>query len=536
MRKRVSLILLFIVSVFYGIGQTNMTLDRDFLLPYQSEFNDKSNIQFTSVMPYDKEKTKPVLWHDSASGVEPVMNTNWYTGYRDLLFRGRDKEPSSGKVNINITSLEGGSGGYDVYAKKAMYDYFGGAHLDLKWGKKLSFSANYIGGDIVAPSFMDSIIKRYKVVPGMGYAYGTAAKGYSYQYWDGYLSYNIDSHFNFQIGKGKQFWGDGYRSLFLSDVSNSYPYFKITATIWHIQYVSMFTVMQDAEAPSGLVRDFHTKYGSFHYLTWNASPRCNFSLFEAITYDGDSGQYRRGPDPGYLNPIIFYQPVNYNIGDPDKSHLGAAFKIKVAKKEQFYGQILIDEFKLQYVFQRHGVPDGWWGNKQGLQVGFKAFDLFGVKNLAFQTEINYVRPFTYTARDPLQNFSNFNQPLADPEGANFIESASFLTYYHKNFLLQGSIVAYKYGGDSGSSDWGQNIFIIYTQHQKEFYNHVGQGISIYLATIGLKADYIISPKMNLKAEFAAYECIDKVAGTTISEPYVTLGIKTSLGNLYNDFR
>lgn len=522
MHKKALLVLLFAVSFFYGRSQTNMTLDRDFLLPYQSDFNDKSNTQFTSVMPYDKEKTEKNLLPDST------------TGFKDLLFKTKDypRKPKGFYENINL--LSGGSGGYDAYGKKLTYDYFAGVHMDIQLGKKFSFSANYLGGDIIGPSFMDSIIKHYRVVPGMGYAYGSAAKGYSYQYWDGYLSYNLDSHFNFQLGKGKQFWGDGYRSLFLSDVSTSYPYFKITATLWHIQYVSMLTMMQDAEAPSGLVRDFHTRYSSFHYLTWNASPRCNFSIFEAITYDGDSGKYVRGPDPGYLNPIIFYQPVNYNIGDPDKSNLGAAFKIKVAKKEQFYGQLLIDEFKLQNVIHH----TGWWGNKQGLQFGFKAFDLFKIKGLSFQTEINYVRPYTFTARDPLQNYSNFNQPLADPEGANFIESASFLTYYHKNFLIQGSIVIYHYGADNDTSDHGQNIFISYTKiPEKDFYgNYVGQGISVYLATVGLKADFIISPKMNLKAEFAAYECFDKIAATTISEPYVTLGIKTSIGNLYNDFR
>ncbi len=422
MRYKAVLFLLFILFAVTGICQTNMTMDRDFLLPYQAAFNDKNCPQFTSVMPYDKEKTEKNVRNDSI------------VGYHDLLIKTREKikdkpDKTTTSITINVSPLLGGDAGYDVYGKKATYDYFGGLHLSGKLGNKFSFQGNYIGGDIYGASFMDSIIKRYKVVPGMGYAYGTAAKGYSYQYWDGYLSYDLTDHFNFQLGQGKEFFGDGYRSLFLSDVSTAYPYFKITATIWHIQYVSLFTMMQDAETPS----EFHTKYSSFHYLTWNASKRCNFSIFEAITYDGDSGKYVRGPDPGYLNPIIFYQPVNYNIGDPDKSNLGAAFKIKVARNEQFYGQVLIDEFNLKYVLHRGGIQPGWWGNKQGGQVGFKAFDLFGVKNLAFQTEIDYVRPFTYTARDPLQNYSNFNQPLADPEGANFIESASFLTYTRKNF-------------------------------------------------------------------------------------------------------
>ncbi len=520
MGKKIPFAFLFLLVAFYGKGQTNMTLDRDFLAPYQSDLNGKNCTAFTSVMPYDKEKIDNAIQHDSL------------TKYKDYIFNKKDHLFSAGKLNATIYPLAGGSGGYDIYGKSSTYDYSGGLHVDGKFGDKFSFSGNYLGGEIFGPSFMDSIVKRYHVVPGMGYAYGSVSKGYSYQYWDVYLSYTLNSNFNFQIGKGKTFFGDGYRSLFLSDASTSYPYFKITATIWKIEYVSMFTIMQDATNPSGLSQDWHTKYSSFHYLTWNASKRFNFSIFEAITFDGDSGKNVRGPDPAYLNPILFYQPANYNMGDPDKSNLGLAFKVKVARNEQFYGQVLIDEFKLQNVIHH----TGWWANKQGVQFGFKAFNMFKVQNLSFQTEVNYVRPFTYTARDPLQNYSNFNQPLADPEGANFIESASFLTWYKKNFLIQASAVIYHYGGDKPNTDYGQNISIIYTDHQYDYGNYVGQGVSTYLVTAGVKCDYIISPKMNLKAELGMYDIMEDIAGNEFSEPYITLGVKTSLGNLYNDFR
>jgi len=519
MYKKILPLLLFTAIAFTGKGQANMPLDRDFLLPYQSSFNSTSCNVFTSIMPYDAQKTQQALSHDTL------------TSYKDLIFNGSPMF-SVGSFNANIFPLAGGSGGYDVYGKSTTYDYSGGLHIDGKLGNKFSFSGSYLAGVVYGPSFMDSIIERYKVVPGLGYAYGSPQTGYSYQYWDGYLSYNLTNNFNFQIGKGKQFLGDGYRSLFLSDVSTSYPYFKITATFSKIEFVSLFTMMQDAETTTGLTANFYTKYSSFHYLTWNVSHRLNISLFEAITYDGDSGKYVRGPDPGYLNPILFYQAYNYNIGDPDKSNLGAAFKLKVAKKEQFYGQLLIDEFKLQNVIHH----TEWWGNKQGVQLGFKAFDLFSIKNLSFQTEVDYVRPYTYTARDPLQNYSNFNQPLGDPEGANFIESASFLTYYHKNFLIQASAVCYYYGADSAHTDYGQNIFINYNRHPYDYGNYVGQGIPTYINTFCLKTDFIISPKMSLKAELAIYECFEDINGTYYSYPYITLGVRTSLGNLYNDFR
>ena len=255
MHKKIHLLLLITSVAFSARGQTNLTLDRNFLLPCQSDFNNIGCTLFKA------------LSYDSSAG------------YKDFIFKNKNHLLSAGTLNATIFPLAGASGGYDVYGKKGTYDYSGGLHIDGKWGSKFSFSGNYLGGDVYGPSFMDSIIKRYKVVPGMGYAYGSAAAGYSYQYWDGYISYTLNNNFNFQIGKGKQFWGDGYRSLFLSDVSNSYPYFKITATIWKMQYISMFTIMQDAETSSGLVQNFYTKYSSFLYLSWNDSQRCNFSIF-----------------------------------------------------------------------------------------------------------------------------------------------------------------------------------------------------------------------------------------------------------------
>lgn len=289
--------------------------------------------------------------------------------------------------------------------------------------------------------------------------------------------------------------------------------------------------MQDVEAPSGLQKDFRLKYGTFHYLSWNVTRRVNIGLFEAVIWKGNQGNDVRSFDPNYLNPVIFYRPVEFSLGSPDNVLMGGSFKIKVAKNGQFYGQVLLDEFVLHNVLSHNG----WWGNKQGLQGGFKEFQLFGVKNLSFQTEADYVRPYTYSHGNPQENYSNYGLPLSDPEGANFFESASFLTWFHKNMLIQGSLVVYYYGADTGSKDYGQNIFISYDNHLSDYGNYVGQGARVYLGIIGLRAAYIISPKMGMKAEIGASERFEKQGISDISTPYIYVGLKTSLGNLYSDF-
>lgn len=500
--------------------QPSSNLDRDFLLPYQQLLNNKYCPVFTTTN-YGAD------YYYNLPGSDTVA-------YHDYIFNNRKDMFGGGNFKGNVYPLFGGD-----YADAGIHDYYGGLHTDGAIGNKFSYSVNYIGGYLNGPSYLDSIIKYDKVVPGMGMAHGNAQKGYSYQYWDGFVNYNLNNIFSFQAGNGKQFWGDGYRSLLLSDVSNSYPYFKITTNIWHLQYINLYTVMQNIiplGTPPSSFPLADIKYGAFHILSWNASKHFNFSLFEAVIWHGNSGGSYRGFDFDYVNPVIFYRPVEFGLGSPDNELVGGTFKIKVHNNGQFYGQVLIDDFTIHNTL----THDGFWANKQGLQFGFKEFNLFNAPNVTFQTEIDYVRPYTYTESNPSQNYSNYGQPIGDPMGANFIESASFLTWFHKNLIIEGSLLIYKVGYDTANStfDWGQNIFTTYDYVENQYNqkgNKVGQGITTYYAIVGLRTAYIISPKMHLKAELGMSERLEKQGSQYISSPYIYVGIKTTLGNLYNDF-
>ncbi len=97
-------------------------------------------------------------------------------------------------------------------------------------------------------------------------------------------------------------------------------------------------------------------------------------------------------DFSYLNPVIFLSAAQQENGSPDKTTIGFDFKANIAHKAQLYGQLLFNEFVWNQI--KH-YSDGWWGNKQGLQFGVKYIDLFKVKNLDLQVEMNLMRPYTY---------------------------------------------------------------------------------------------------------------------------------------------
>ena len=72
---------------------------------------------------------------------------------------------------------------------------------------------------------------------------------------------------NFEVGNGKQFIGDGYRSLLLSDAAFSYPFVKFTATFLKVKYFMMWNKMlQYDKVKDNFDYRYSGKYGATQYL------------------------------------------------------------------------------------------------------------------------------------------------------------------------------------------------------------------------------------------------------------------------------
>ena len=103
---------------------------------------------------------------------------------------------------------------------------------------------------------------------------------------------------------------------------------------------------------------------------------------------------------------------------------------------------------------------GWWANKWGIQLGAKYIDAFGISNLDLQIEHNRVRPFTYSHRDSVANYTHYNQPLAHPLGANFREYIGIARYQPApKWLTVAKLIYYQQGRDSSSRIYGSNILL-----------------------------------------------------------------------------
>ena len=118
-------------------------------------------------------------------------------------------------------------------------------HSDI--GEKLSFEFSFFGALQRFGVEDQRQIDSTGMLPHIGEYNAKINGAYSYTNWEGYLSYSPNRFLNFQIGKQKNFLGDGYRSLFLSDNSSSYPFVKAVVNAGKIQYIVLYQFMKDMD-------------------------------------------------------------------------------------------------------------------------------------------------------------------------------------------------------------------------------------------------------------------------------------------------
>ena len=393
---------------------------------------------------------------------------------------------------------------------------------------KIGFSSTIIDNQERGPLFYQQQVNNLRAVPGNGFykVYKNDLSAQDYFDGRGYLTFNATKFIDLQLGYDKNFIGNGYRSLFLSDWGNSYLFAKINTRIWKLNYQNIFMELMPQFKKNGdslLVR----KYSAMHHLSMNVTKWLNVGLFEGVMF-GRKDHF----DFQYLNPIIFYRHIEGSIGSPDNAVAGLDFKANVLHKAQFYGQFLLDEFILSKI---KNEPSNWV-NKFGIQLGAKYIDAFGVKNLDLQLEINRVRPFTYSHNDTINNYTHYNQPLAHPLGANFQELISIVRYqpFPKWNIYARAIYYYK-GMDTANANFGGNIFKNYNTRLSETGFNIGSGDKATCLNTVLNVSY--EYRQNLFFEAGVQQRNYKLASSGSSSNSTTFnaGIRLNLNKREYDF-
>ncbi|OOQ58550.1 gliding motility protein RemB [Mucilaginibacter pedocola] len=422
--------------------------------------------------------------------------------------------------------------GRDFSGKKTTYYNSLGLQIGGTAGSKFSYSIEGYLNSMKAPDYLDTYISQVGIVPGMAYARRVNGKAdvYNWSYITATASYSPYKFINLSIGRDKTFIGDGYRSVFLSDNSSPAPFFRVTADVGNVKYMAMWAMYHDPANTSSIGQD-RTKFGVFHYLDWNVSNRLSFGFFDSVIWASkDETGHQRGFDFAYINPFIFLRPVEASSGSPDNALIGLTSKYKVVDGLTLYGQFGLDEFESKNFFHNPGN----YRNKFAWQLGLRGADLFGVKNLNYLAETSTARPYTYSERSSIINYTANSEMLAHPFGANFREYVGLLNYAYKRFNFMGEADYGHYGLDINNLNYGKNPFLNYQNPAKVDGNYIGQGLTTNMIYLQGKVAFLLNPKYNLRLELGGIYRSEKNDEFHDKTGMITFGIRSSFRDLHSD--
>ena len=349
--------------------------------------------------------------------------------------------------------------------------------------RKIGFYSYFSDNQEMDPLYVRNFVSTNNAVPGVGFykPFGNGGQGYDYFDFRGGISFNVAKYIHVQYAYDKLFIGNGYRSLFLSDFSNDYLFFRLSTRLWKLKYEMIIAqTMQSVPHLQGQMKP--KNYMAIHHLSLQAAKWLNIGLYENIMENGSNGLQL-----SYLNPVIFYRATESNLGLAGKANIGIDLKANIARKVQLYSQLLINEFHIHEIL-RYG--DGAFVNKQALQLGGKYINALGINNLDLQLEGNLIRPFTYTKYDSVTNFTHYNQPLAHPLGAN-VKELIFIANFQPlpKLYLTGKIITFRQGLDSAGFNMGSNIFRSYNSRSRDYGYFIGTGIPAHSTTASFNISY-----------------------------------------------
>src|SRR5690606_29713739 len=174
---------------------------------------------------------------------------------------------------------------------------------------KIGFSAYLTDNQERDPAYVQRWINDRDAVPGAGYYKSFKAAG-GVDYFDarGYFTFNVTKYIDVAFGYDKNFIGNGHRSLFLSDFSNSSLFLKLNTRIWKFNYQNLFMELQHAQRFGADIL-IPKKYAAMHHLDLAVTKWLNIGLFEGVVF-GRQDHF----EFGYLNPVIFYRSIEQQGG------------------------------------------------------------------------------------------------------------------------------------------------------------------------------------------------------------------------------
>jgi hypothetical protein len=480
-------------------------------------------------------EVKPYLQHLKTDMADSVFDISLTTGNSWLRHITNDNwvQLNGPRNKLSIDPYVLANAGIESEYNKPLFKMAAGIRLQGVYEDKLSYNVSYAYNSMRLPLYVNNNIAGNGLyIPGMGKATPGANGIYSVGRFNGNLTYLAGKHVVLSAGYGKNFIGDGYRSLLLSDNASDNPYIRLQARLWKVTYNVLYNRYQNPRFQiDGTTQG---KYSVMHYLGINISKRLQIGMFDNVIWYAKDTNVHRGVDFQYLNPLIFLRPLEFEIGSPDNAFLGLTFKYRLLQNSYCYAQLGLDDINIAESFKNNTQH---LNNKYGIQLGMFNSNFLQVKNLSYRIEWNAVRPYMYDYRSNKigLNYTHNNQSLANPFNANFHEFISMLQYhnnrwygYLQNLLtIRGENPGLLY--NNGEDLWGGEDDVpllgsktLQGNRHTYFFNQLSVG-------------YLLNPRNRLCLQADMVYRKHTAPGIATKDVFINIGITTRLFNYNNDF-
>lgn len=406
-----------------------------------------------------------------------------------------------------------------------------GVELRGNIGKKLGFYTYVSDTQAMFPQYVRNftlsareIYAGYPVylLPGEGNVKSFSTKGMDFISARGYITFNPIKQINIQFGHDRNFIGNGYRSMILSDWSSPYLFLRMTTQLGKFQYTNLWCGMLYYTDNRGKDVPINKKYAAIHHLSINLSRNFNIGIFEAEMFGRDNKVF----DPHYLNPIIFYRYLENYLGSADNALLGLDIKWNFLKRFSFYSQFMLDEFKTSDYFGKKGSMN----KKYAFQAGIKHVDFLGIPNLDLQAELNLARPYTYSHFTGYTNYVHNDLSLAHPLGANFWEVLGIARYQPtRRLTFYGTFSRSNKGIDIDERNWGGNIYRNYLKDApRETGTYIGQGTPVDVTFSDVRASYMLKHNFFIDGRLMFRNQVSPAASINLKTNLATVGFRLNL--------
>lgn len=420
---------------------------------------------------------------------------------------------------------------FDIARGKDLNDSLGtkyyqntrGYHIEGDLLKKFSFSTSFYENQSTFNKFETDYYKsagelyptynsyslQNAVIPGAARTKPFKQTGFDYAYAIGNVIYSPTKNIKLIGGNNSHFIGTGHRSLFLSDNSIYTPYFQMNLKLnskWNFVYMRT-RLMNLIRRPiqTDVEAYYQPKGYSVNYLTYNASDKITVSFFEGIIWSKGDSISSHKVNPMFYNPI----PGISELGEKNKKKINGLLGVNLEyiynSQHRFYNQIALSNYDLKNI---------------GFQIGYRGYDIAGLKNFMVQAEYNNLPKHLYYSKNSNLNYSNYNLPLAHTKGTNFQEFLVRANYEYQYIYVDVKLIVYSFSDYIRGSLEAVNLNTktqtgIVQNHQFE---------------VGCR----FNRKMNITV-FGSYLFRNDTSNNLTPTKFFNFGIRTGLINHYNDF-